>query len=145
MGGINVGRWLAGGFAASVVTFLMEGLWSSMYMEQVEAALADLGLEMHMTGMNWVLAIVVSLIFGFALVFFYAVARPRFGPGPMTAIKMAVAFWIGGYLLQLIGYHMMGFYPDSLLVMWGWQGLISTILGALAGGWVYREEEGVSG
>ena len=84
MGGINVGRWLAGGFAASVVTFLMEGLWSSMYMEQVEAAMANLGLPMDMTGMNWVLAIVVSLIFGFTLVFLYAVARPRFARSPSS-------------------------------------------------------------
>ncbi|MBT8397295.1 MAG: hypothetical protein HKO65_06610 [Gemmatimonadetes bacterium] len=140
MGGINIGRWLAGGIAAAVVTFLMEGLWSTMYMEQAEAAMANLGLTMDMTGATWVLAIVVSLILGMALVFFYAMARPRFGPGPLTAIKVTVAFWIGGYLLQLIGYHMAGFYPGSLLVMWGWQGLVSMVLATVVGGWIYKEE-----
>jgi hypothetical protein len=140
MGGINIGRWLAGGFAAAVVTFLMEGLWSQFYMDAVTVAMENLGLSMDMTGANWVLAILVSLISGLTLVFFYAAARPRFGPGPITAIKVAVALWIGGYLIMLIGYHMGGFYPDSLLVMWAWQGLISTVLGALVGGWVYREE-----
>lgn len=145
MGGINIGRWLAGGFAAAVVTFLMEGLWSTMYMEQVEAAMTNLGLTMDMTGANWVLAIVVSLIGGLTLVFFYAAARPRFGPGPITAIKVAAALWIGGYLITLIGYHMGGFYPDSLLGMWAWQSLVSMILGALVGGWIYKEKEVASG
>ena len=140
MGGINIGRWLAGGFAAAVVTFLMEGLWSTMYMDQAEAAMANLGLSMDMTGATWVLAIVVSLILGMALVFFYAVARARFGPGPMTAIKITVAFWASGYLLQLIGYHMGGFYPDALLVMWSWQGLVSMVLAALVGGFIYKED-----
>jgi len=61
----------------------------------METALADLGLTMDMTGMTWVLAILVSLILGLALVFFYAAARPRFGAGPMTAVKVAVVFWFG--------------------------------------------------
>jgi hypothetical protein len=85
MGGINVGRWLAGGVVAA--------------------------------------------------------ARPRFGPGPMTAVMVAVALWAGGYLLTLIGYGMMGMFPTGLLVWWGAVALVEMIMGALAGGWVYREEE----
>ncbi len=50
MGGINVGRWLAGGIAAGTVTFLLEGLWSMFYMEDMEAAMANLGLTMDMSG-----------------------------------------------------------------------------------------------
>jgi len=140
MGGINTGRWLAGGFAAAATTFLLEGLFSQLYREGMETALADLGLTMDMTGMTWVLAILVSLILGLALVFFYAAARPRFGAGPMTAVKVAVVFWFGGYLISLIGYHMGGFYPPGLLVMWGIMGLISMILATLVGGWVYKED-----
>ena len=140
MGGINTGRWLAGGFAAAVTTFLLEGLWSTIYMEDMEAAMANLGLTMDMTGMNWILAILVSLILGLTLVFFYAVARPRFGPGPMTAVKVAMAFWVGGYLLSLFGYHMGGIYPDDLLAKWGIMGLISMILATVVGAWVYKED-----
>ena len=142
MGGINIGRWLAGGFAAAVVTFLLEGIWAQLYMADMEAAMEALGLTLDMTGATWLLAIVVSLISGLTIVFFYAAARPRFGPGPLTAVKVAVVLWIGGYLLTLIGYHMGGFYPSNLLVMWGWQSLISMIAGTLVGGWIYREEDG---
>ncbi len=140
MGGINVGRWLAGGFAAAVTTFLLEGIFSQLYQEGMDRALADLGLTIEMTGTTWVLAILVSLILGLALVFFYAAVRPRFGAGPMTAVKVAVAFWVGGYLISLIGYHMGGFYPVDLLAMWGAMGLISMILATLVGGWVYKED-----
>jgi hypothetical protein len=141
MGGINIGRWLAGGFAAAVVTFLLEGVWAQFYTADWEAAMANLGLNMDMTGASWYLAILVSLLVGLTLVFFYAAARPRFGPGPMTAVKVAVALYVGGYLVTLLGYHMAGFYPSNLLMMWGWQGLVSMIAGALVGGWIYKEEE----
>ncbi|MCJ7629149.1 MAG: hypothetical protein ABIF09_02045 [Gemmatimonadota bacterium] len=140
MGGINVGRWLAGGIAAAVVTFFMEGIASIFYMDQMMASLEALGLSMEMTGAAWFLAIMVSLISGLVLIFFYAAARPRFGPGPKTAILVAVALWFGGYLLSLIGYHMAGIYPASLLVMWGAVALVELIIAALVGGWVYREE-----
>jgi len=95
---------------------------------------------MDMSGATWFLAIAVSLILGLTLVFFYAVARPRFGPGPMTALKVALGLYIGGYPLSLIGYHMGGIYPDALLVKFAWMGLISTVLATLIGGWIYKEE-----
>jgi len=142
MGGINVGRWLSGGVAAAVVTFLVEGFAAVFYMEDMEASLEALGIAMEMTTRSWILAIMVSLILGLVLVFFYAAARPRFGPGPMTAVKVAVALWFGGYLLTAIGYEMVGIYPTGMLVMWGGVGLVELILAGLVGGWIYREAEG---
>jgi hypothetical protein len=140
MGGINVGRWLAGGVVAGIVTFLMEGIASVFYVEEMQTALAALGLSMEMTGAVWVLAILVSLVGGLVLVFFYAAARPRFGPGPKTAVLVAVFMWSGGYLLSLIGYYISGIYPGGMLVKWGVVGLVEMILAGLAGGWVYRED-----
>jgi hypothetical protein len=140
MGGINVGRWLAGGVLAGIVTFVIEGIASVFYMEEMEAALAARGLSMEMTGAIWVLTILVSLILGLVLVFFYAAARPRFGPGPKTAVLVAAFLWFGGYLLSLIGYYISGIYPGGMLMKWGVVGLVEMILAALAGGWVYRED-----
>lgn len=141
MGGINVSRWLAGGVVAAVVMFVLEGVASVFYMEDMEAALAALGLSMEMTAGIWVMAVLVSLISGLVLVFFYAAARPRFGPGPGTAVIVAVALFLGGYLLSIMGYGMIGMYPTGMLVWWGAVGLAEMILAALAGGWVYREAE----
>ncbi len=47
--------------------------------------------------------------------------------------------WIGGYLLSLAGYHMLGLFPVRMLVLWGTVGLAEMILAALVGGWIYRE------
>jgi hypothetical protein len=142
MGGINTGRWLAGGVAAGVVMWLIEGGASVLYMDDMETALQRLGLTMEMSPTFWALTVVVSLLLGLVLVFFYAAARPRFGPGPRTAATVALALWLGGYLLSLIGYYMLGMYPTGMLVMWGIVGLLEMIIGAMVGGWIYREETG---
>ena len=144
MGGINVGRWLASGFAASVVVFIVEGMASVFYMEEMETSLEALGLAMEMSTSGWILAILASLIVGMAIMFFYVAARPRFGPGPKTAILAAMVIWVCGNFLALIGYQMIGIYPTSMLVMWGGIGLVEINLAALVGGWIYQEEE-VSG
>ena len=141
MGGINVGRWLAGGVVAGIFTWLFEGAASLLYREDTETALEAMGKSLEMTGGTWALTVVVSLILGLALVFFYAAARPRFGPGPGTAIKVAIALWLGGYLLHLLGYGMLEMYPTRLLVTWGIAGLVQMILAGLIGGWIYREVE----
>jgi len=140
MSGINVQRWLLGGLVASVVIFILEGIASSFYMESMAQAMQALGLTMEMTAETWFLAIIVCLINGLMLVFFYAAVRPRFGPGPKTAVMVAVALVVAGYVPALIGYHMMGMFPDDLLLQWLLMGIVEMILGSLAGAWLYREE-----
>jgi hypothetical protein len=139
MGGINVGRWLAGGVAAAVVIFAVEGVSSVFYLDRMMASLADHGLGMEMSGSAMAMTVLVSLISGLVLIFFYSAARPRFGPGPKTAILVAVALWCGGYFLSLVGYQMVGMYPTGLLVMWGIVGIVEMIIAALVGGWIYKE------
>jgi hypothetical protein len=139
MGGINVGRWLAGGVAAAVVIFAVEGVSSVFYLDQMMASLADHGLGMEMSGSAMAMNVLVSLISGLVLIFFYSAARPRFGPGPKTAILVAVVLWCGGYFLSLVGYQMVGMYPTGMLVMWGIVGIVEMILAALVGGWIYKE------
>lgn len=139
MSGINVGRWLIGGIVAAIVIWLIDGAASTLYMADMQAALEAHGLKMELTAAVWASSIAVSLVAGLILIFFYAAARPRFGPGPKTAVIVAVALWLGGYLLSLLGFQMLGLFPGRMLVLWGTVGLVEMILAALAGGWVYRE------
>jgi hypothetical protein len=139
MGGINVKRWIAGGVVAGLLVWVFEGVGSVFYMSQMEDALAAHNMSMEMSAGIWVLTILVSLIVGLTIVFFYAVGRSRFGPGPKTAVIVAVMLWFGGTLVYLIGYHMVGMYPVHLLIHWGLIGLIEMIVAALVGGWIYRE------
>lgn len=140
MKGINVNRWILGGVVAGVVIWLLEGVGSLLYMQDMQAAMAAHNLSLEMNAGMWILSIVVSLILGLALVFFYAAFRPRFGPGPKTALIVAVAFWISSSLLSLIGYHMLGLYPVGLLVLWAIIMIVELVAGSLLGGWIYRED-----
>jgi hypothetical protein len=139
MGGINVGRWLAGGLLAGIVVWLVEGLASFVYANDMLATLEAHGLGMSEGAVAVALSLLVSLLCGLTLVFFYAAARPRFGPGPKTAILAALALWLGGYVPSLMGYVMLGLFTSRTLVLWGVVGLVDMTLGALVGGWIYRE------
>lgn len=139
MGGINTSRWILGGVVAGVVLWLLEGLASVLYRADMETALTAHGLEMELTAPMFALSVAVSLLVGLTLVFFYAVARSRFGPGPMTAVKVAFVLFVGGYFVSLLGYFMIGLFPNGLLIRWGLIGLGEMVVASLVGGWLYRE------
>jgi hypothetical protein len=139
MGGIDVGRWLLSGVAAAALIWILEGAASVLYMDQMQAALVAHDLEMEMTAGTWAATVAVSLIAGLTLMFIHAASRPRFGPGPATAVKAALALWFGGYVLSIVGLGMIGLYPTSMLVMWAVVGLVELILAGLLGGKIYRE------
>jgi len=139
MGGINVTRWLAGGVVAGIVMWVSEGAASMLYAEEMQTVMESLGLSMEMSAGAWVMTVLMSLLTGLVLVFFYAAARPRFGPGPKTATIVAIALFLGGMLVSLMGHAMMGLFPTRLVLIWGSIGLVEMILVSLAGAWVYRE------
>ena len=139
MSGINVGRWLAGGIVAAIVIFVLEGALGSLYAERMQQALAARNITMGMGASTLLLAAVISLLSGLALVFFYAAARPRFGAGVRTAVIVAVAMVLGSAVPTLIGYDMLGLYPRDLLLWWTVQLLAEYIVATVAGAWVYRE------
>lgn len=139
MGNINVARWIAGGVAAGVLIWLIEGTASVFYMGDMEKAMAEHNLKMEMSAGAFAITIIVSLVSGLALVFFYAASRPRFGPGPKTAAIIAVAFWSGAVFVSLMGYKMLGLFQGQMLAVWGFIGLVEMILASILGAWIYRE------
>lgn len=139
MKGISIKRWLLGGIVAGVLMWILEGVASTIYMRDMQTALQAHGLAMEMNAGVFLISVVASLIAGLTLVFFYAAARPRFGPGPKSAVIVAVALWIGGYLLSLLGYQLLGLFPVRMLALWGLVGLTEMIIAALVGGWIYSE------
>lgn len=139
MSGIHWRRVLLGGLLAGGVTFFLEGLAGLLTMEQMATSLAEHDLVMNMTAAGMASPLLVSVLGGLVLVFLYALALPRLGPGPKTAMIVATALWLGGYVLSLVGYRMMGLFPDPLLVTWGVTGLVEMNLAAVVGARLYRE------
>ncbi len=140
MGGINVSRWLLGGVAAAAVIWVIEAVVGSAFEGQMETILQAHNLSIEMTTGFWVLTVLMSLIVGLVLVFFYAAARTRFGPGPRTAVIVGVAFYAGSYLVALLGYQMIGLYPTNMLFTWSLIGLVEVIAASFVGAWLYKED-----
>jgi uncharacterized membrane protein len=140
MGGIDTKRWLLGGLAAGVLIWLIEGVASMLYAADMQAAMTAHNLSVEMSAGALVTSILMSVLTGLVIVFIYAMARARLGPGPRTAVVAGVAFYLGSTLLCLLGWGMLGLYPARMLVTWAVMGLVEVVLAALLGGFVYREK-----
>jgi hypothetical protein len=141
MAGINYGRVVLGGLAGGVVANIGDFIVNSMIMADDMVRMAQrLNLNQAVmaspaVGMTWV---VVDFVYATLIVWTYAAIRPRFGPGPGTAIKAGVVLWaaIG---VVLYGFQSMGiFTPDSFFKSAALS-LATTVLASLAGAWVYKE------
>jgi hypothetical protein len=139
MGRINTKSVVVGGLLAGLVINISETILNMPVLgADLEATLRSLSLPPVGGG-----AIGIFVLGGFGLgvllVWLYAGMRPRFGAGPSTAIKAAVAVWLLAYVWPSLGLGLMGFMPARLLTIAVFWGLIEVILAALIGGWCYKE------
>jgi hypothetical protein len=90
---------------------------------------------------NLVALIVMTFVVGIAAVWLYAAIRPRFGPGPRTAICAGLAVWVFAHLWS--GVYLGCGFPGLITPRLAWVpvvwGLVEAPLGTLAGAWLYRE------
>jgi hypothetical protein len=142
MGSINWQRCVTAGLAAGAVILVVEGVASTLYEEGMLAALAGHELTLPTGARAYAVQAIGCLLTGLALAFFYAAARPRLGPGPKTATIVALVLWLGGVLPMLSGYELIELFPSRMIALWSVIALVELTLGALAGGWVYRESGG---
>lgn len=139
MGAINTGRVILGGLVAGLVMNIGQTVLNLAVLgKQSEEAMKRLNVEPPGGG---TIGIYVGLTFlvGIALVWGYAAIRPRFGPGPKTAVIAGVFVWLLSRLLPSIIYMVSGMLPGSLVMTAAAWGFVEVLLAALAGGWLYRE------
>ena len=144
MGKINTGRVILGGLVAGLVMNASEAFLHAGVLGADGAKLLEewkrLGLEMDVNQSLVVWLIGITFVLGILAVWLYAAIRPRFGPGPKTALCAGLAVWAMSYLYA-------GVYVDAgivvfptkltwLPVLWG---LVEVPLATLLGAWVYRE------
>ena len=95
---LNTGKVVAGGLAAGVVLNLIDYVTYTMLLVDRVKAEADAfhpGMaDSMMSGNAITVYVITDFIFGLLLVWTYAAIRPRFGPGPRTALLVAFLFWI---------------------------------------------------
>ena len=80
-----------------------------------------------------------DFVVGFLLVWLYSVARPRLGAGPMTAVKVALALWVVPWMYGF-GKVLSQERDAGMYLTMAAGALAGYVLGALAGGWLYKEE-----
>jgi hypothetical protein len=144
MGKINTGRVILGGLVAGLVMNASEAFLHAGVLAADGAKLLEdwkrLGLEMDIRPSLLFWLIGITFLLGILAVWTYAAIRPRFGPGPRTALYAGLAVWAMSYLYA-------GVYIDAGIVVYpakltwlpvAW-GLVEIPLATLLGAWVYRE------
>ncbi|MGD2154806.1 MAG: hypothetical protein PVG79_16175 [Gemmatimonadales bacterium] len=145
MGKINYGRVVLGGLLTGVVLTVLEFVLNELILgDRWAAAMESLGLA-EPEGAGVMIAYVVwNFLLGIALVWFYAAIRPRFGPGPKTAVITGVAVWFVVWLLGFGGFGVSGMFPGNLVVITLIWGFFEVPIATLAGAWLYQEGAGAA-
>jgi hypothetical protein len=141
MASINTGRVILGGLVGGVVGNVCDFAWNMTVMKDDMTALAT-RFGVDPAAMNsfagaapW---IAVDFVFGLLLVFSYAAMRPRFGPGPKTAIIAALILFVG-VTAVLYGFTSMGMMPMNSFVKGSATALVSVVASSLVGASLYKE------
>jgi hypothetical protein len=85
------------------------------------------------------LFVLLDFLYGIVLVYLYAAIRPRYGPGPKTAIWAGVIMWTLVAVLHAVGEAPLGLLPMRLYLLGTVAALVGLPLAAVAGARFYRE------
>ncbi|MGQ0734206.1 MAG: hypothetical protein ACT4QD_11175 [Acidobacteriota bacterium] len=138
---INRGKVVAGGLVAGLVFNIGDFLINAVFMvAENEQLMTRLGLDpAAMTSIGGMLPwIVIDFIFGVLVVWTYAAIRPRFGPGPRTAISAGLIPFIAATLI-IAGLTSMGLFATTAFLKGTALSLVNVVIGSVAGAWVYTE------
>ncbi len=140
MGKINFSRVILGGFLTGVVVngcyFVVDGM---VLKKEWEDALKALGKTMEANAFLF-LAVGLSFMVAILTIWLYAAIRPRYGPGPKTALRAAFAVWTIGSLPYTVGVLALGLFPARIVLLDGAVGIVIVPLATLLGAWVYKED-----
>ena len=128
---------IVGGLLAGVVINAGElVLHRVILQERWTAAFETLG--KHPTG--WTTFIPANFLVGVLTVWLYARLRPRFGPGPRTALRAGLAMWVIFWVIPTLALVPLELFPNQLLFLIIAGGVINAHLAALLGAWVYKAD-----
>lgn len=144
MNKINMRRAILGGLLAGLIMNVSEFLLHAVVLAADGKKLMDdwnqRGFNIQPDPMMLVWLVLITFALGFLAVWTYAAIRPRFGPGPKTAICAGLAVWAMSFLYAgVYVYAGIVILPAKLTwlpVVWG---LVEVPLATLAGAWLYKE------
>jgi len=139
---INCTRVILGGLLAGLIVNIFESLVGGLVLaDQWAAAMkalnrpSQLGVVPNLAFWLW------GFLIGVYALWLYAIIRPRYGPGPKTAVIAGVAAWVPCSLLGMIPVAAMHLYRYRLIAADVVLGLVAIVAGTVAGAWLYKEPE----
>ncbi len=141
MGKINWKRAIGGGLAAGLLYDIFEVFLAPLFTaKQYEA---ELNAVRHTppSAAGYAFFICWGFVIGIVAVCVYAAVRPRFGPGPRTAARVAFVLWLISDLMPQIGQAFMGIFSFDLMIKFTLQQLFFLLATTIFGAWVYREQD----
>jgi len=134
-----MGRVLMGGLAAGLIINIGETILNiPLAGAQMEQALQARNLP-PVGGGAIAYFVVMCFLLGILIVWTYAAVRPRLGPGPTTAVTVAVLAWFLTLVWSGGAQVAMGIMPLKLTVMGLAWGLGEVVIATLAGARLYSE------
>ena len=146
---INRQKVLIGGLVAGVALNIVDYLSNAVIFAERMRADANAfqpGLGdtmMAMSGGQIASYVFFDFVVGMLLVWTYAAIRPRFGPGPRTAMYVALLFFVFGMILTF-GYKESGMMSPGLWYSYSGLWLVNLLIASMLGAWVYSEETEVA-
>ncbi|HKV33683.1 MAG TPA: hypothetical protein VJP89_05170 [Pyrinomonadaceae bacterium] len=139
MNNINFGRVILGGLVAGLILNIGEFLLNEvLFVQQMEEMFRRINLP-RPGGTFIATAVGITFLLGIVIVWIYAMIRPRFGPGPKTAIIAAFVAWFCVYFYAGILSATLFNMPATLMLIGMVWGIVEYILAAVVGAWLYKE------
>ncbi len=139
MSNINVGRVIGGGLVAGVVYNAGEAFLNLVILKDAADAMVK-RLSIPPVGDEFIMkATLMMFVVGVINVFLYAAMRPRFGPGPKTAVLAGLAIWFLSFVYLSVMMTWMGVFEMGPTITGLAFELVEAILASLAGAWIYKE------
>jgi hypothetical protein len=140
MAQLNWSRVIVGGLAAGLVMNIIDAttngfLLGARWKAETEALNPGLLAKADSGTLGWV---AVDFILGILTVWVYAAIRPRFGPGPRTALSAAFVVWLAAHVAYA-SYAFMGYYSWSIITASSVGGLVAALAGGYVGARLYQE------
>ena len=139
MAGISTGRVIAGGLVAGLIVNIGETILNvPLAGAELEQALQARNLP-PVGGGAIAYFVVMCFVLGILMVWIYAAVRPRLGPGPKTAVIVALVAWFMSLVWSGGAQVAMGIMPLKLTLIGLAWGLGEMVIASLAGARLYRE------
>ena len=138
MGTISLKGVIVGGLVAGLILNVIHYvLWGVVFAKELADALQAIGRTPANSPV--LLFIVLDFLYGVTLVYLYAAIRPRYGPGPKTAIWAGLIMWVIAVWLRELGEFPFGIVPVRLYLVGAVVGLVLMPVAAVAGARFYNE------